>query len=456
MPREGLRERQAAVARAVQAWARRSYGPHGGWKLVLHAEADGELMPSAASALREASPQDPLLAPYLAAVRTVQDAVGDGATGALLLASGLVEAALADPPRRIPGHLQGHALARRQALARLAALAQPAPLAALAASGLGPDAWQQDLLRGLPRQARGGVLPLADLDILAGTLGGGWLDGPLVPRRVRAASGRVVLASRADRVRGERGWRVRRADVLAGVRAEEEARMRAGVLRLREEGVALVVLEAADEAWADALEAAGIAAWQDAPASAVRRLEAATGAALAPTLAEAEPSPEVAFLRRRDGTVVRGAHAGQTYAVGVAHAGLAPIVRDEAERLLRVVAAHGEDARGVPGGGAWQRLVARDLLRAAPLAPGNAPVGVQAAGRVLLTMAELLPPPPHAGLQDPLAVARATVDAGFAAAAHVLRLDAMHARRASNVQDLRGPGTPLSARELGGNVPEHM
>src|SRR5688500_1159761 len=86
----GLREQQLGAARWLEGFLSPGYGPHGGAKLVV-AGADGSAtwVRSPALALRETG-SGPLLAPYVELSSRIYQAVGDGATAAVLLAARLV------------------------------------------------------------------------------------------------------------------------------------------------------------------------------------------------------------------------------------------------------------------------------------------------------------------------------------------------------------------------------
>ncbi|MBW3550702.1 MAG: acyl-CoA dehydrogenase family protein, partial [Proteobacteria bacterium] len=114
------------------------------------------LASSPASALREADPAHPGLAPYLRLAESVQATRGDGATTALLLASAVVRRAL-DVGGPVQPLLEGLRAARRQSAAALSAHARTAPAVDLL-RGVVPERphWPEVVLDGLGRLSEHG------------------------------------------------------------------------------------------------------------------------------------------------------------------------------------------------------------------------------------------------------------------------------------------------------------
>jgi hypothetical protein len=466
-----LMQEHQAVAAALEALCRSSYGPAGGRKLVA-----GDalvLLPSAAGVLREVRPTGPAMAPYISLVSAVQAHVGDGATGALLVAAGLVRRAVDGVLDGHPmqAYLDGYALARRQCLAWLEAEFQPAsPARALAhvAPLLGPV---QDLVEGLPP----GPLDLARIDIRTEPGGRlGWLDGLVVtPRNPiyhHPASGRegVLLVQEVMRFKPRAGGVVRDAAVHAAVAHHEAARRRACHDAIAGMDVGLLVTPGAlDEELADQLESSGILVVTSASKPLVERLEVATGARLGQGWHDAVPGRARLERRKRD-WLVRGAGPGATLVVPAQTDLQASLHRDEAERFLRALGATLQSPGGVPGGGRWQRGAADSMARARDHAPAKAALGLEAARRVLAGLADalvanagldpmdqpLLPDAPE--VIDPAIVVRTGVDVAFAAALQILRVDDRFSKAPSSQRGLRGGDRVGSPRGMPGDIPPLM
>ncbi len=477
-----LREEARLAAQWVLDFAGAAYGPHGSFKLVQAGDGSHALVEGGSGALREARPVDSALAPYLRVVESVQRHGGDQATGALLLAARLVERGMAAVEEGVPvaAVLQGYELALRQARAVLAACARPGT-ATEALARVSPHAplWAPGIAAGLLDLVERRHEPTLDLDRIdvrtepadteetgaAGPLAH-WHEGVVVepqraPRSGRFPDARVLVVDDGRLFHSRNEAIVRRLTATADIKASRDAEaadVQAAIAHAQRGGVRLVVCRRSlEDAVADALEAAGILVWTDAPADAVDRVCRATGASVSPGLRHWS-SDDLgrgdlhARRRPRQGWLLAGPGAAATLAVPAGTPTLAGLARDEAERLLRAAGCFLADPRLLPGGGRWQRDVQGALLKAAVHAPGKSPLAMDAAADAFGWLADRLVV--NAGL-DPLDVSllddagevqdgyravRLAVDAAFEAALSVLRIDARHDRRPSRTRDLRGSG----------------
>lgn len=499
-PAAELREETQLAAQWVLDFAAGAYGPNGSYKLVQGADGTHALVEGGASALREARPAHAAIAPYLRLVESVGRHAGDQATAALLLAAQLVHRGLAlvDDGAPVAAVLDGYRLGHRQVRAVVAAQAR----AGTAYEALGRVSahaadWASAIAAGLEHlvdhRDGGRRLDLDRVDVrvdsgapdAGGVLGGcQWLDGVVVEPRRGPRSGQFpnagVLVLDDGRLLHARSENVTRRllttrDHQASVDAED-AEIRVNVARVAAAGVRLLVCRRSfEESVADALEAAGLLVWSDANGDAIERLCQATGAQPAPGLRswsgdDVGRGDLSARRRPRKGWLVAGPGAAATLAVPAGSPSVAGLARDEAERLLRAAGCFLDDARVVPGGGRWQRMAEDALRRAAPHAPGKAPLGIGAAADAVGWLADRLVV--NAGL-DPLDVplladaddvwdgyraVRLAIDAAFEAAAAVLRVDGRYARRTSRPSDLRGSKTapvgPASGNWM--DVPRHQ
>lgn len=462
MDGEAVAEQALAAADAIIEFAAPCYGPRGGHKLV---DADKPyLLPSAAAALCEAPTGHPGFDPYIALARRVQDHVGDQSTGAILLAAHLVRGSLRQAghgPRARAAIRDGLRLARRQALAVLGSLAQTIdepPLAGVAPLVKDPDR----LIAGLHRLVDAGTLRLDDVHIVAEPdAETAWTDGlrirpqhvhdgprpgatvfHLAPWRIKPRSEAVSyrLSGHADHASAEQ---VLRRDA------------RDKILRFRP---GLVVSEGGlDEGLVEDLAARGWSVWTDAPKSACRRIDAATGSTrqrmrdlCSSDAGTADITPE-----RRGGLIVSGPGPAWTLALPAATDVIARAVEEDAERLLRAYGAWCLDPRVVPGAGAWQGRIALDLRRAAAAAPGRTPLVIDACADAFDGLGDRLPR--EAGVADLYACVRHAVASAFDTAAAILRIDGQYVKRASATAALRGGTGPVgSPKGMPGDIPPLM
>ncbi|MHB8632696.1 MAG: TCP-1/cpn60 chaperonin family protein [Thermoplasmatota archaeon] len=477
-----LRKEQEAVAEWVIGFASSGYGPWGGRKLV---EGDPPgLVRSPASALAEVGVRHPALAPYRDLAHRVQAQAGDQATGALLVAARLVQgaaAALAERPHAAAPWRDGYALAQRQALASLASLRRPKPAWETLSSVV--PAWKPRLEEVVPgialRAERRGVLDLDSIDITIGPELA-WLDGVLVrPQHTppaRIVEGPVALVQqgwRSGPLREGFSYRVGPHAPEEFVAAEEKRRLAA---LERVTGLGIVILASGGEienALAARLRGRGVVVWNDAPHEALARLARLTGST--PTsrlddLAASDLGNGKAARRRHphDDWVVTGRGPGATLEVPAMGGTAAALAKDDGERLVRAAGLVLVKPEGVPGGGRWQRAVARDLLKAADHAPGRAALAVRHAGAAVSALADDLvrnagldplrtPLPGDANeVWDPAPCVRIALAAACECARQLVSQDARHSKEAPTVEGLTGGGTPKTLREMAGDVPRDM
>jgi chaperonin GroEL (HSP60 family) len=479
-----------AEERAITAWiadwvldfAAPCYGPRGQSKLIDMGGGEGRLL-KGASALRESGILHPDLQPYVELAAAVQEHAGDQATGALLLAARLVRNAVAAQESGVPAaaHLDGYALALRQARAQLAASARPDPEgAALASVVPARPGLHRTVLEGLRRLAADGLVPLDAIEVRAEAGEAEWLAGVVaqpqfLPRA--AADGPVQVLLLAD------GWRPgpwkdglsyrMTADVgLAQWTDSEDAMRRNVAAHVRGLGATLVACaRELDPFVAHELARHGIATWNDASLSALERLERATGATrvakvLHATKADLGAATWARRGRRKEGWTVSGAGPSCTLAVPAETAMAREAAKDDGERLLRAAGSHLRDPVAVPGGGRWQRALAQGLRRAADAAPGKTPLALRDAAKALDALADdlvrnlgldplehPLPGDAHEVLDVAPSVRIAVVGA-FEMALQVLRIDERLRKKASEGGWLRG-GDKASLVE-GGDVPPLM
>jgi chaperonin GroEL (HSP60 family) len=477
-----LRDQQLTTARWLEGFLAPGYGPHGAAKLVVTG-GDGEAtwVRSPALALRETG-SGPLLAPYVDLAARLHQANGDGATAAVLLTARLVAAALREASPAPPTWLEGYQLAARQAKAWLAANEAKSP-AAEALAHVAEAGWAAVAVQGLARMAKAGEdLDLDAIDVRAEPEGPAWLDGVVLdakdPPRVEGTVGVLVLDggwSAKPRVEGAQAT-VRTTAALAGLAGAEDALRRRASSLLLGLGVGLVVCaKAIDEDLRGLLLDAGVAFWTDAPKSALRRLEAATGAKRLARLedATAQDVGRASLVRRRPskGWLVRGAGPSATFVVPAHSKPSADAAVEAGERLLRAAGAVLPEARSraLQGGGRWQRGLAASLRKAADLAPGKAPIAVHAAADAVDALADDLLRnagrdalaggvlADAEGVLDASPCVRRAVAGAFETATALLRLDAAYAKRSSSAAGLRGgTGRSGSPKGMPGDIPPLM
>lgn len=472
------------VARWLEETLAGGYGPRGGTVLVLTGPGEARVVKGAA-ALREAGPIHPGIQPYLRLADALVQEAGDHATGAVLLAARLVRLALEQEREGLPvaASLDGYALAQRQALARLRTLRTVDLGGCLAATVPDRPGWAATILAGLRALPQGGVLDLDAIDVRAGPVERPeWLAGLVAePQHVPPeppASGGVLLVTEEWKPRPQQDVTLRARDpaALAGLAATEDAMRATALATVQRLGVRLLACaRGLDAELAARLAGRGTLVWTDAPLSALRRLERATGAKTTPRLGQAQPD-EVGhgtFVRRParqgDGWLVQGEGPGATLLVpGTTEAAKASAV-EAGERLLRAAGLWLRDPGAVPGGGRWQRDLARALRSASDAAPGKTPLAVRNAARALDALADDLVrssggdvlaggvPPGAEAVTDAAAGVRLALTAAFETARQVLRVDATHAKRPSTQAALRGGGSKVgSPKGLPGDIPPLM
>jgi len=485
-----------AEARAITAWiadwvldfAVPCYGPRGQSKLIDMGGGEGRILKSGASALREAGIVHPDLQPYVELAAAVQEHAGDQATGALILAARLVRNALSgiDAGLAPAAYLDGYALALRQARAQLLALSQPDPkgqalqsvapqrpgLAALAYAGL------QDL-------ARTGMVVLDSIDVRAEPGEPEWLKGLVVepqfePRPSQEQSGLgeavpiLVLADgwKPGPWKQDFSYKMTSEHHVASWTDMEDARRRDVAKHIIALGPGLVVCNRElDPDVAHDLARRGIRVWNDAPLSALDRIERATGAKRTPKPLQAEKGDlGTGTLRRRPGRakglLLSGAGPSSTIVVPAETEPARDAARDDGERVLRAAGSFLQDPVAIPGGGRWQRALAQNLRKASDAAPGKAPLALRDAAKALDSLADDLvrnvgldplskPFAPDANeVQDVARSVRIAVVGAFEMAIQVLRIDERYRKKESEGGWLRG-GDKARLVE-GGDVPPLM
>jgi chaperonin GroEL (HSP60 family) len=473
------------AARWVEEALAHSLGPRGGTTLVQGGDGSARCAKGAA-ALREASIVHPDLQAYLRVGEALARQAGDHATMATLLAARLVRKGLEMERDGLPvaASLDGHALALRQALARLRTLRRDEEGGCLATVAPGRDGWAAIVLEGLRALPRDGLLDLDAIDVRADARIGSprWMDGlvaapQLGPRDAPAATGVLLVSEEWRPLPGQDvTLRARDPAALAGLAGAEESLRASALEHVGGLGVGLLACaRGIDAQLADRLASRGVLVWTDAPLSALRRLERATGARTVPRIPHARRDDVgQATLQRRaardgGGWAVHGAGPGATLLVpGGTEAGRAAAVED-GERLLRAAGLWLREPGALPGRGRWQREVARSLRGAADAAPGKAPLAVRAAADAIDGLADDLVrnsggdvlaggvPPGAEQAWDPEAGVRLALTAAFEAARQVLRVDGRYVKRASGQAALRGGGTRVgSPKGLPGDIPPLM
>ncbi len=450
-----VRPQLRAAADWVWTFLAKGIGPGGGLVLV------GDDVVRASQALPDVQ-GSPLLAPYQRLV-SQQRRLGDGGALAGLLAAGVVRAGL--DQRRVQGVVDGVGLARRQTKALLQALAEPADLETCLSAidpVLGP------LTERLPELERAGVLDLDRIHVRADDVAAPeWSAGvsiePTVSPHARPGDATVAIVGRCLPPLPQG---MTSKDPAAARAAEEEriARARASVRRL---GVGLLVcLKDIPQDLAGRLLTDGVALVSDAPRSLVDRLQGLTGAQRAMELHSlAKDDLGQATLERVAGDW--SLHGdGPSATMTVPSTGPAKqMALDRAEAWLRCVEPLQREGRLLPGGGAWQRHVAKRLREVADHAPGHGPMGVRIVADVLDRIADAVVTntggdatrTPHLDWMDSHPHAEAAVDAALSAAISILRIDAAWRKRSSAPGDLRGGlGKAGSPKGMPGDIPPLM
>ncbi len=482
-----LRDRVQLAAEAVLDFAEPCYGPRGMAKAIQQSDESLRILNSGASALREVGIIDPDVQGYVDLAGAVQEHAGDQATGAVVLAARLVREACKGIAQGVPpaAYLDGYALALRQARASLASQTAADPEGRCLGSVVpGHPDLAPLVVAGLRRLGEGrAALPMDAIDIRTDAHDAAWLPGLVVrpgwePRRWPTGEiGVLVLTDSWKPGTFKEGLSYRiTADQHVGAFAEGEDRLRGAALDhlIGLKVGFLVCHRQVDEQLADACATAGIAVWQDAPATAVQRLERATGARPVARLMHATAGDVgrgtiTARSRREAGWLLSGSGPSATLTLPAENAASRDQARDEAERLLRTAGAWLRESESVPGGGRWQRHVAKSLRSAADAAPGKTPLALRAAAAALDGLADLLvrnqgldpldmPLLADAGdVLDAALPVRVAVVGAFEMAIQVLRIDARYAKKPTSTAGLRGgEGKPLTMREMAGDVPPLM
>lgn len=482
-----LRERVRLAADAILDFAEPSYGPRGGTKAIQQPDGSIRILASGASALRDAGVVDPDIQPYIDLAGAVQEHAGDQATAAIILAARLVREASSGIADGVPAtaYLDGYSLALRQARAALMSLAKPdANAASLDRVIHGRPDLAKIVVAGLRTLGEGREwLPLDAIEVRTDGDATEWLPGVVVrprhePRKAgQGPTGILILTDDWKPGKFQEGlsYRMTAKHELGAWSAAEDRLRSAALDHLIGLGVGLVVCHREVETGlAEMAASKGIAVWNDAPKSALQRIERATAAQPVGRLMHAQPADiGRAVLRRRarrvEGWLLSGAGPSATFMLPALNPLAKAGARDDAERLLRAAGAWMREPESVPGGGRWQRSIAKSLRQAADHGPGKTPLGMRAAASALDGLADALVR--NLGLDSldtPLADDAGTVlDAGlpvrvavvgaFEMAMQILRIDDRYAKKPTSTAGLRGgEGKPLTVREMAGDVPPLM
>lgn len=463
--RGSIQEANRAAAAWVEGFAARGYGPGGGHKLLAD---EARLVASAAEALRDVPGEAPL-APYRGLAHRVQAEAGDQATLAVLWTAGIVRRVLDERPgtAQLRAIIDGLVLARRQARGWWDAHSAPGDVVTALATvaGDGPA-----LFQGATGLVARGALDLDRIDVVAGPVDAPrWSAGlRITPDVPRAAHGAILLVADAGlpRPRTQATVHGSRVDAM-----DFEA-MAADAARSRLQGIGIVLLACrgeVPEALAGRLRQAGIMVLSHVPADLAHRIFLATGAEEQPHWQHAK-TDDIGHGRirprhpRRGGALLSG--DGPVATFEVPDGPMAGVRVAAVERWLRAAGHVWDDPRTLPGGGQWQRRLATHLRDTASLAPGRSAIGMETAAEALDAAADALmrnlghdplDTPTVDGVVDP---GRCVVVAGSAAldaAIDILRVDAVHSRRASQPADLRGGEGPSgSPKGMPGDIPPLM
>lgn len=493
-----LREAMLVAADAVIDFAGPNYGPRGATKLIAHEDGSILVLSSGASALRDAGIKHPDLQPYLDLAGAVQEHGGDQATGAVLLAAHLVrnackaETGIGVPPAAF---LDGYALALRQARAALGAMAEKDAAGKALHSVLpGRPGLVPLVARGLAQLVRdekgAAAIPLDAVDIVAdvGQQEEAWLPGLVIrpkeppttlpPAGVENGPISVLLLTddwKPGPWKEGLSYRMTAAHSLSSWSAGEDSLRAEALAKLQALKIGLVVCHREVEAGlADLCRSAGIIIWNDAPESALRRIERATGAKPVARLMHATASDlgrgtVTRRPRRSGGFLLAGDGPSATLCVPGQTESLRAQAHDEAERLIRAAGTWLTDLQAVPGGGRWQRELARTIGAAADAGPGKTPIALRAAADALDALADTLVhnlggdplstkvPADAAAVRDVSACVRVAVVGAFEMAIQMLRIDDRFAKKPSSTAGLRGGvGKPMNVREMAGDIPPLM
>jgi chaperonin GroEL (HSP60 family) len=474
-----------AAADSVWATLIAGYGPDGGHTL-LDLGDDVQLLRSAASGLIE-QVVDAHTSPFQNVVHFVRSSVGDQATAAGLIASGLVRKGLAAEEIGLPraALLDGFRLAKRQVLSTLMALQRPAsPIEALQTVANFDADTIKLIVEGLHLLGHdaNGHLQLDDVDVrIEAGATTAWTDGLVATPQhepnleKKSDVGVVVVKGGWKMTTGSENMtrRISSSESMFAALAEESTRQQKMVDRLQSLGVCLVVCGGSvDEMVCQQAARAGIWVWTGAPNDARRRLIVATGATAIPEL-EAISGDCIgrADLRRRssrkEGIWVNGPSPSATLLLPAELPSMQTAIADDAERLLRAAGTVLLNPTAVPGAGVWQRRIAQSLLAAVPHGPGKTGIALKAVAGVFNAMADALIH--NRGAQpldrdhdshetfDAAPCVIAAVDAGFDAAISLLRVDGRYNKRPSTPAAMRGGlGPSGSPKGMPGDIPPLM
>ncbi len=467
-----------AVAAAVWQQLAGGYGPHGAAKL-LDLGDDVGVVKSPASALVEQA-MESSFHPYQELVRAVRTHVGDGATTATLLASGLVDRGLRETLNGLPrgALLDGVRLAKRQSLATLRAAAQSADVAEALANATSLDRTTVTMVvRGAMDLMSDRHLNLDQIDVRAESF-----DEPVWAEGIIATPQHGPLERHAPNIgvaimdggwtlspKGQASYRIHSPDAFRSMADAEQAQRKAALNKLIEWNVRFAICGGSVDDDLCAMAArAGVWVWTDAPRDARRRIAVSTGANIVVDL----PRLSGADVGRGDLGTFRGERVlsgpGPTATLTLpAHSAIAQQATiDEGERLLRALGAALEEPKILAGGGRWQRDVAAQLRSSAHHAPGKSSIAVRLVADVFDAMADAMldnagldplsrPPLPDVG--DLAASMQLAVTSGFDLAESLLRIDARHDKKPSTPEALRGGGRRIgSPKGMPGDIPPLM
>ncbi len=482
-----LRQRVLLAAEAIIDFAQPCYGPRGMSKAIMQPDGSIRILSSGASALRDVGVVDPDIQPYVDLAGAVQEHAGDQATGALLLAARLIRNGCNEIAAGVPAaaFLDGYALAQRQARAAIGAAATPDPQArGLASVVPGEAALAPLVVEGLRTLGEGrAALPLDAIEITTEGTVAEWLPGVIVrpqhePRKPAQGTTGILLVTddwKPGPWKEGLSYKMTAKHALGAWSASEDALRQRALEHLVTLKVGLLVCHREiEEGLAQMCIRRGITVWNDAPESAMQRIERATGARPVGRLMHAQAADIgrgtlSARPRRSAGWLLAGAGPSATLCLPGLNALSQAESRDHGERLLRAAGSWLREPERVPGGGRWQRDVARSIRQAADAAPGKTPLALRAAAEALDGLADALVrsfgkdplslrlPGDAAQIFDLALPVRVAVVGAFEMAIQVLGVDDRYAKKPTSTAGLRGgEGKPLSVREMAGDVPPLM
>lgn len=478
--RADFRARQYHAARTVWDLVSGSYGPGGNAKFVQQGDQSYRYVRSGALALRESLQADPDIQPYVDLAGAVVEHAGDQASLAVLLASALVERALDLESRGlpIPASLDGYALAEKQVRSVMAALARPDPSGQCLETVLfDRPTWASVVREGLQAASKTGVLDLDAVDVqVKGTADPVWLPGVVThpqytPPRLATGPARVLVLFddwKPFVYREDLQYTITSKHGLVDFIAHEDGLRQKAVEHVVGLGVTFVACaNQVDPYVAEALASRGVVVWNDAPKSALQRLQQATGATrvMRPQHAREGDLGRGVLRVTPKRMTLEGAGASWTLQVPGLVGLAVEAAKDDAEKLIRATGLWLAEPEAVPGGMRWQRAAAASLRRAAPEAPGKSPLAFEAAAHALDRVADTcvrnlgLDPSrvrePDVQVLDGYRGARVAVSGAFELARTLLRLDNRYVKRVSDASYIRGTtGRPTKVEA--GDVPPDM